>query len=254
MKYCKSCIIPNTRPDQFFQEDGICIACKNFNNKKKINWVERKKSFDKIIDSLSLKSNEWNCIIPSSGGKDSTYQALKCRELGLKPLIVTATTCDRSEIGLKNIENLKNNGFDTIEFSTNPKIREKINKFCLNEIGDISWPEHVTIFTIPFKIAVYFNIKLIIYGENPQFEYGGPPSSIDKFRMNREWMEEFGGLIGLRVQDLLHAEEFSEFDISAYKYPSSEDLVKNKITGLFLGHFFEWDSIKNFEISKKKWI
>ena len=132
----------------------------------------KKKSFDKIIDSLSLKSNEWNCIIPSSGGKDSTYQALKCRELGLKPLIVTATTCDRSEIGLKNIENLKNNGFDTIEFSTNPKIREKINKFCLNEIGDISWPEHVTIFTIPFKIAVYFNINLIIYGENPSLNMG----------------------------------------------------------------------------------
>ena len=45
------------------------------------------------------------------------------------------------------------------------------------------------------------------------------------------------GLIGLRVQ-IFYMQKFSEFDISAYKYPSSEDLVKNKITGLFLGHFF----------------
>ena len=43
MKYCKSCIIPNTRPDQFFQEDGICIACKNFNNKKKLIGKKEKK-------------------------------------------------------------------------------------------------------------------------------------------------------------------------------------------------------------------
>ena len=46
-----------------------------------------------------------------------------------------------------------------------------------------------------------------------------------------------GGIWGidcLRVQDLLHAEEFSEFDISAYKYPSSEDLVKIKLLVYFL--------------------
>lgn len=251
MKYCKSCIIPSTRPDQFFDDDGICIACKNFEKRKNINWNDREKKFKKLISDLSLSANKWNCIIPSSGGKDSTYQAIKCRELGLNPLIVTATTCDLSDIGRQNIENLKQNGFDTIEFSNNPKIRNKINKFCLQEIGDISWPEHVTIFTIPFKIALHFNIKLIIYGENPQFEYGGPSEKINDFILNRKWMEEFGGLIGLRVQDILLSEDFTEKDIEAYNYPSMDVLEKEKITGLFLGHFFEWDSIKNHEISKE---
>ena len=251
MQYCKSCIIPSTRPDQFIDTDGVCIACKNFENRKKINWDKRKEKFLKIIDNLDLNDKSWNCIIPSSGGKDSTYQALKCRELGLNPLIVTATTCDLSDLGKQNIQNLKDKGFDTIEFTTNPNIRAKINNFCLKEIGDISWPEHVTIFTIPFKIAVYFNIKLIIYGENPQFEYGGPSETVDEFILNRKWMEEFGGLIGLRVQDILLSKNFTEKEISAYKYPTMEELEEKKIIGLFLGHFFEWDSLKNYEVAKE---
>ena len=98
---------------------------------------------------------------------------------------------------------------------------------------------------------MHFKIKLIIYGENPQFEYGGPSEKIDDFILNRKWMEEFGGLIGLRVQDILLSEDFSEKDIEAYNYPPMEILEKEKITGLFLGHFFEWDSIKNYDISKK---
>ena len=250
MQYCKECIIPSTRPDQFFDEKGVCIACSAHKKKKEINWEDRKKKFFEIINEISIPNNKWNCIVPSSGGKDSTYQALKCREIGLNPLIVTATTCDLSSLGRKNIENLKRLGFDTIEFSTNPSTRGKLNKFCLNEIGDISWPEHVTIFTIPFKIALYFNINLIIYGENPQYEYGGPKDTLDNFILDRKWMEEFGGLNGLRVNDILLSGNFSEKEIEAYTYPTMEEIKKNKIFGIFLGHFFEWDSLKNFEVSR----
>jgi len=250
MQYCKKCIIPSSRPDQFFDENGVCGACISYKKREMIDWNEREKKFFEIINKISIPKNKWNCIIPSSGGKDSTFQALKCRELGLNPLIVTASTCDLSEVGRKNIENLKQLGFDTIEFSTNLLVRGRLNKFCLNEIGDISWPEHVAIFTIPFKIALYFNINLIIYGENSQFEYGGPQHTLDNLILDRKWLEEFGGMNGLRVSDILLSDIFNDKDIEAYTYPASEEIEKNKITGIFLGQFFEWDSEKNYEISK----
>ena len=44
-------------------------------------------------------------------------------QLGLNPLCVTATTCDLSEIGRKNIENIKHLGVDYMEFSPNPQVR-----------------------------------------------------------------------------------------------------------------------------------
>jgi hypothetical protein len=250
MKLCKNCLIPEIRPDQFLV-NGICNGCISFENKKKIDWNQRGVQLQKIINDLNPDPNKWNCIIPSSGGKDSTYQAIRARELGLNPLIVTATTCHLSDLGKKNIENLKKIGFDTIEFSSNHVIRKKINQLCLKEIGDISWPEHVSIFTIPVKIACKFNIKLIIYGENPQIEYGGPELSLSNFILDKKWMEEFGGLIGLRVEDLINHYGFKEKDLEFIKYPSLDELNNSKIKSIFLGFFEEWDSMKNFETAKK---
>ena len=97
----------------------------------------------------------------------------------MNPLCVTATTCDLTEIGRKNIENIKKMGVDYIEVTTNRVVRAKLNRIGLIEVGDISWPEHVSIFTVPVRMAVNFNFPLIIWGENSQNEYGGPAAAVE---------------------------------------------------------------------------
>jgi N-acetyl sugar amidotransferase len=250
MQICKNCLIPNIRPDQVFTQ-GICNACIFFEKKKFIDWASRQKKLFEIIEKLKLNTNSHNCIIPSSGGKDSLYQAIRARELGLNPLIVTATTCHSSDIGKKNIENLKNLGFDTIEYSSSPVVRKKLNRLCLEEIGDISWAEHVSIFTLPIKIACKFKIPLIIYGENSQMEYGGPIDSLQNPHLNKKWMEEFGGLIGLRVSDLTQHYGFKNLEVEFLKYPEIEELKQNNIQSIFLGYYENWDELRNFEVAKK---
>jgi N-acetyl sugar amidotransferase len=250
MQICKNCLIPNIRPDQIFTK-GICNACTFFEEKHNINWKSRQEKLFEIIKNLKLNKNKWNCIVPSSGGKDSLYQAIRAKELGLNPLIVIATTCHLSDLGRKNIENLKNVGFDTIEFSSNPVVRKKLNRLCLEEIGDISWPEHVSIFTLPIKIACKFKISLIIYGENPQMEYGGPDSSLHNFYLDKKWMDEFGGLIGLRVSDLTQHYGFKNSELEFLEYPEIDELKKNNIQSIFLGYFENWDELRNFEVAKK---
>ena len=186
MKYCKRCIIPDTRPDQIFDEEGICNACKSYDLNQKIDWEKRKADLDKIIEKTKKHDGQWNCVIPSSGGKDSTYQALRAKELGLNPVLVTATTCDISIVGRENIENLKKLGFDTVEISNSQKTRAKLNKIGLEVIGDIAWPEHVSIFTAPIKFALNYKIPLILWGENPQVEYGGPKKSLNNSILDRQ--------------------------------------------------------------------
>ena len=115
-----------------------------------------------------------------SGGKDSTTQVIRMLELGMNPLCVTATTDELSDIGRRNIENLKSLGVDFIEYTTNQVVRRRVNKLALCQVGDISWPEHVTIFTLPVRLAVQMGIKLIVWGENPQNEYGGPGRGRDR--------------------------------------------------------------------------
>lgn len=251
MKYCNNCLIPDTRPDQIFDSKGVCNACLSFKNNKNINWSERLKKLDEIIEEAKSRATSWDCVIPSSGGKDSTYQALWARSKGLNPVLVTASTCDLSQLGRKNLENLKNLGFDTVEISDNSKTRARLNKLSLELIGDISWPEHVSIFTTPIKFALKYKIPLILYGENPQIEYGGPDKSLSNYNLDRKWMEEFGGLIGLRVSDLIDIYKFKKTDLNSYTYPDQNELKNFQVKSIFLGFFEMWDSLRNYELAKK---
>lgn len=98
-------------------------------------------------------------------------------------------------------------GVDYIEVTTNRVVRAKLNRIGLIEVGDISWPEHVSIFTVPVRMAVNFNVPLIIWGENSQNEYGGPAAAVENNVLDRRWLEEFGGMLGLRVMIWLGRKE-----------------------------------------------
>jgi hypothetical protein len=158
---------------------------------------------------------------------------------------VTATTCDLTPIGRKNIENIKGLGVDYMEFSPNTVVRRKLNRIGLTQVGDISWPEHVGIFTMPVRAAVQFGVPLIVWGENSQDEYGGPAAAAKDRVLTRRWLEEFGGLLGLRVSDIVGLEGITAKDLVAYTYPSDEELRRAGVTGLFLGYYMPWDGYSN---------
>ena len=252
IKYCKKCIMPFTKPDLAFGSSGICSGCTAFAKRDEVNWDERAKKFLSILDTYKKNStSNYNSIVPCSGGKDSHYQVLKLLELGMNPLCVNASTDKLSELGRHNLDNIKKLGVDLIEINTDKVLRRKINKFTLETVGDISWAEHLTIFTIPVKVAVWMKIPLIIWGENPQNENGGPIEKQNEINLNRRWLEEFGGLLGLRVSDITNILNIPEEKMTLYTYPTSEELKKNKINGLFLGQFYFWDGVSNYEMAKK---
>ena len=121
---------------------------------------------------------------------------------------------------------------------------------ALKLVGDPYWVNHVGMFTVPFHFAARFNIPLVIYGENPQFEYGGPEESRNNFIMDKRWRQEFGGMRGLREEDM------SDYDISIedlriLQYPDDELVQRLKIKGLFYGFFFKWNAIEHTEKMKK---
>lgn len=251
LRYCTRCIMPDTKPDLYLDEEGICNACRSYERRHRVDWNSRLLELSQILDRYRQSNgSNWDCIIPVSGGKDSTYQVVKMLQFGLNPLCVTATTCDLSSIGRKNIENVKRLGVDYIEVSPNPLVRAKLNRIGLMQVGDISWPEHVGIFTIPVRVATQFNVPLIIWGENSQNEYGGPAVAAENNVLTRRWLEEFGGLLGLRVSDLIEIEGFSPRQLLPYTYPSDAELARVGVTGLFLGYYLPWDGLGNALIAQ----
>jgi N-acetyl sugar amidotransferase len=251
LTYCKHCVMPDTKPDLQLDEHGVCSACRSYECRKTVDWDARYAELLQLLDRYRRRDGgNWDCIVPVSGGKDSTYQVVRMLQLGLNPLCVTSTTCDLSPIGRFNIENIKHLGVDYIEVSPNPVVRAKLNRVGLTQVGDISWPEHVGIFTIPVRTAVQFNVPLIVWGENSQNEYGGPAAAAENNVLNRKWLEEFGGLLGMRVSDLIGQDGIEAKHLINYTYPSDEELQRVGVTGLFLGHYIPWDGLSNMLISQ----
>lgn len=251
MNYCKRCVMPGTKPDLYIDEEGVCNACRSYEKRTVVDWEARHEELLKVLERYrSGNGKRWDCVVPVSGGKDSTYQVIRMLQLGLNPLCVTATTCDLSEIGRQNIENIKNLGVDYLEFSPNKKVRRKLNRIGLDQVGDISWPEHVGIFTIPVRTAVEYDVPLIVWGENPQHEYGGPAAASENNILTRRWLEEFGGLLGLRVSDLVGMDGIEERHLIPYTYPTDEELKRVGVTGIFLGYYIPWDGYANALIAQ----
>lgn len=244
MNRCSICVMPDTRPDTPFV-DGVCQACINFKARQQVDWNAREGDFLRLLESIPRNGSGYDCIVPSSGGKDSTWQVLKCIELGLRPLVVTATTCMLTDIGRKNIDNLARYA-TTVEFSPNKEVRKKLNRLGLEMVGDCSWPEHVSIFTTPFRAAVAFGIPLVLYGENPQAHYGGPQGTEQATQLTERWRSEFGGFLGLRPRDLIGIQGLTAEDMADYEMPTSGQIPIN-LQAHFLGQYFPWDSWGNFE-------
>lgn len=243
--------MPDTKPDLKLDEKGVCNACRAYEKRVETDWGARGKELPALLDKYRSKHGaNWDCIVPVSGGKDSTFQVIRVLQLGLNPLCVTATTCDLSDIGRRNIQNLKGLGVDYVEFSPNPVVRRKLNRIGLYQVGDIAWPEHVGIFTIPVRAAVQYQVPLLIWGENSQNEYGGPAAAAANSVLDRRWLAEFGGLLGLRVSDLIGLDGITAKDLIPYTYPTDEDLRRVGVTGLFLGYYLPWDGYANALIAQ----
>ena len=252
MNYCKRCLYPDTKPQLVFDENGICSACKNHELKEKIDWKSKEKELKEILEKFRSKNNYYDCIIPVSGGKDSHFQTYTIKEkFGLNPLVVNFHPLDQTEIGKKNLDNLKKLGVDCIEFSPNPNVYLRLARFGLKKLGDFQWPEHIGIFTVPVQIAVKYKIPLIIWGENPQFEYGQPTDIAIDTILDRKWLEKNGGyfLDKIKPQDMIkHGFELN--DIQPYLYPSDEEINQAGVTGIFLGSYIKWDIFKQLETVK----
>lgn len=246
---CKECVIPDTRPDTEFV-DGVCSACLSYKSRPKVNWDARLDELKFLIGRAKFvaksRGNHYDCIVPSSGGKDSHYQVIQLLSLGARPLVVTATTCQLTPTGRRNIDNLSRYA-TTLELTPNRTVRATLNRAGMRMVGDISWPEHVSIFTMPFKMASRLGIPYLFYGENPQNQYGGPMDATEASEMTRRWVSEFGGFLGMRPQDLIGVDGLTEADMDDYMIKPTESVG---VQAHFLGQYIQWDSHRNAEVAR----
>ncbi|MEP9357625.1 N-acetyl sugar amidotransferase [Sphingomonas sp. KR3-1] len=258
LKKCGACLLPETYETIEFDTKGTCNVCRNkVVRDEKIDWAARKLQLDALVEQHRGK-HDYDCIVPFSGGKDSTYTLwYLINEYKLKPLVVRFDHgFMRDTLEENNIRTFKKLGCDVISFTPNWKLAKRLMLEALRRKGDFCWHCHTGIFSYPMHIAVKFNVPLVFWGE-PSSEYtqyydyaDDEIEQVDETRFNR-----FVNL-GITAEDMygMIKDDFpvEPRDLLPYTYPNLRDLKKLRYNSVCLGSYIPWDVKKNVGIIQEE--
>jgi len=259
MKICSKCVTPETAESLIFDENNTCSACKQISFKnEKVDWADRKVQFENLIAKHKNKF-DYDCVVPFSGGKDSTFALWYIVKIkNLKPLVVRFDHNFLRETVQKNTEKtITKLGVDFLNFKPNFNIVKKMMFESLFRRGDFCWHCHVGVNAFPIRIAIEKNIPLLIYGE-PSAEYG---SFYNYNNLEFQDVERFNktGNLGINAEDMIGMikqrypnEKIDERDFKPFIYPSQKELNEKNIVGTYLGNYIPWDVKEQVKIIKKE--
>lgn len=240
MRYCRRCVLPDTRPNLHLDAEGICNACRSHATRPAIDWEARQAAFRALCAGLRARPSGYDCLIPVSGGKDSTWQVALCLEHGLRPLAVTWRTPARTAIGQRNLDNLVSLGVDHIDYRISPLVERRFMLKALERFGSTAIPMHLALFNIPLNLAVRFQVPLVVWGENSAFEYGSAAEAHQGFRLDGAWYRSYGVTHGTTAADWVD-DDLSAKDLAGYFGPDPDTLEAQGVRAVFLGYYFPWD-------------
>ncbi len=250
MKYCTTCVMPDTRPGITFDKDGVCSACQSYNKRKETNYGKRFEELKKICDKYrgSNGDNGYDCMIAVSGGKDSHFQVYLMKEvLKMNPLLVTVEdNFQMTKAGYHNVKNISEAfGCDIISMKPNIKAQKTIMKKTFEKYGKPTYFIDRYIYTYPLHMAVKFNTPLLVYGENVSYEYGGA-GAIETYSAKDQISNGVGS--GIETDELL-GDGVSLRDLNFFTPPSHEEI--EKLEPIYISYFIEWNSFTNYEVAKR---
>lgn len=259
LRCCTKCGLPETYETIEYDLQGVCNICRGAQHKQRsIDWAERKHVLDQLIEKYRGKS-AYDCIVPFSGGKDSTFQLYYLmKEYKVKPLVVRFNHgFMRQVIEDNNQRTFKKLGVDVLEFTPNWHIVKRLMLESFKRKTDFCWHCHTGIYSYPLRVALMYKVPLVFWGEpqseitayydylNDEIEY----EDDKKFNMLRT--------LGITAEDMhgmIHTPEnpVDIRDLTPYTFPDVKELKALRYCSVPLGSFIPWDYTTNTEIIKRE--
>ena len=251
VRFCKKCVVSNQRPRIVFDDESVCSACRFAEHKKSgIDWSIREEELVKLCNSHRSSDGSYDVVVPGSGGKDSNYVAHMLKnKYGMHPIVVTWAPHIYTDIGRKNLTAFIDSGFDHILVTPNGEIHRKLTKASFMEMGDPFQPFIFGQYSAPFRVAIQYDIKLVIYGEDGEVEYGGAMEKADRSSLS------YADFVANRFSSV-YPESFKKYGIpesELQKYGLSKlelEKIKSKdIRQHFFSYYHKWVPQENFYYS-----
>ncbi len=172
LRICTRCVSDTTIPGIQFDEQGVCKFCKMQEQLEKQypQGAAGQEMLNKIVEKIkaSGKNKRYDCIVGTSGGRDSTYTLYLAVKLGLRPLAVHFDNGWNSEIAVSNIKNATNR-LD-VDLYTHVADWESFKDlqlaFLKASVSDAEIPTDVAIFGTLHRLAASEGVKYIINGHS----------------------------------------------------------------------------------------
>lgn len=247
MKYCLTCLQPDTRPGTKFVS-GICPACNFSLNSQNWDWDFRISTLKSVVKELATKNNSaYDCILGVSGGKDSTRLAIWARDfLGLNPLLVSVTYPPEqmTKRGANNLNNLSELGFDIYTTSPSPIVWKGLMRKSFLESANWAKTTELALFSGVPQIAIEMGIKLILWGENPGLQLGAM-ETVGKTGWDGNQLRKMNTLSGMPKEWFVDT-GFGQSQLLPYQYPTEQAFELHDLQIVFLGWAMRtWGLLEN---------
>ncbi len=253
MKFCKRCAMPDTRPGSVFDEEGVCGACRNYDKRSTIDWKKREEELKKLCDKYRRDDGYYDCVIPVSGGKDSHYQVYIMKEkMGMNPLLLTVgNPFTETEAGKHNFKNIGTAfGCDHILFNMSSTMLKKVIKVTFEEYGNPLMLVESACLIFTYTTATKLGIPFIIFGENPEYEYGTTDTESSSANQYLSKGRNEGVFKSIDF-DFWQQHGVSKKELSAFLPPTEEEMERTKTNFIFMSYFYPWSSTGHLEIARR---
>lgn len=251
MKYCKRCVMPDTRPGITFNEEGICSACQSYEHRKNVDWDQRRRELEALCDKYrGMNGDGYDCAIAVSGGKDSHFQVYFMKEvMHMNPVLFSVEdNFPMTEAGKHNIRNISEEfGCNIISLKPDIQAQKKLMRYTFEKYGKPTWFIDRLIYTYPLRMALAFNTPLLVYGENVSYEYGG--ADYEETYSARGQLQN-GVASDISLEELVRETGVSMQQLDFTRAPSQEELAK--LDPMYLSYFVQWNSHANYLFAKSR--
>jgi N-acetyl sugar amidotransferase len=248
MKYCIQCVMPDTRPNSVFDSQGVCLACRNYEKDKLVDWGKRKEELINLCSKYRRQDGYYDCVIPVSGGKDSHFQVYVMKEvMGMNPLLICVSDpFTHTATGTHNLRNISESfRCDLLIFNLSIDLFKRVTKMGFDLQGYPLRFIEAAIYSVPYKYAVALGIPLIVFGENSAYRYG--TTNKDSYSAKKDITA-----LGNEIVNYWHTEcGIPMVELNSATPPLQTDLDRVKPEPIYMSYFVPWDDEHNRDIAKR---
>ncbi|MAD95356.1 MAG: legionaminic acid biosynthesis protein PtmG [Rhodobacteraceae bacterium] len=243
--------MPATRPRIQFNDAGVCNACQWAEEKKTIDWGPRWAKLEELCEKHRRRNKgRFDVIVPYSGGKNGAYIAYTLKHrLGMNPLCVTIRPPMEDAIGLQNIKNFQDRGYDHLFITPNRLVEREIDRDNFINKGIPMHAFMIAVQTAIMRAAVNFDIPFVMFAEEGETEYGGS----SKLKNSPTYSMEDGIQFYLSGLDpAIYKDQFDEGSLYWFLYPPHEEVMNVNPEICHWSYFEDFVNYEHYIVAKEK--